>query len=393
MVQAAAIDAALHRAVQAGEIAGAVAMATTAAEVTYRGCFGAADLATGRALAMDSIFRIASMTKAITSVAAMQLVEQGKLSLDGPIAAVLPHLAAPMVIDGWEGAMPRLRPAARPITLRHLLAHAAGYGYDMWNPELARACAALGLPNRPGNVDELARTPLLFDPGARWNYGINTDIVGHAIEAASGMRIDDYFAAHVTGPLGMADTTFTLTAAQRARLVAVHQRQADGSLGAGERPAGHGPAFLAGGGGLCSTAGDYIRFLQMLLRGGTLGGARILAPATVAKMARDQLGRPDVVPMISAIPASSYDCEFFPGMVKKWGLGFLINTADVAGRRRAGSQAWAGLVNTYFWLDPAVGVGGVILTQSLPFADPKVLALLGALEQGVYAGMAPAPAR
>jgi CubicO group peptidase (beta-lactamase class C family) len=294
-----------------------------------------------------------------------------------------------MVLDGWDGPMPRLRPAARPITLRHLLAHAAGYGYDTWNAELSRACAALGVSPRPGSAAELARVPLLFDPGARWNYGINTDIVGHAVEAASGMRLDAYLDAHVTGPLGMVDTTFTLSEAQRPRLVAVHQRQADGSLGAGQRAAGNGPGFLAGGGGLCSTGADYVRFLRMLLRGGTLDGARVLAPETVAEMGRNQLGAQDVVPMITAMPASSYDCELFPGMVKKWGLGFLINTAAVPGGRGAGSLAWAGLVNTYFWLDPAAGVGGVILTQSLPFADPKVLALLAALEQGVYAGMPP----
>jgi CubicO group peptidase (beta-lactamase class C family) len=384
MVQTAAIDTALRRATEAGEVAGAVAMATTASDLLYQGCFGAADLATGRPLQYNAVFRIASMTKAIVSVAAMQLVERGRLTLDGPIAATLPHLAAPMVLDGWNGPMPSVRPAARPITLRHLLTHTAGYGYDNWNPELTRACAALGLPARPGNIDELARTPLLFDPGARWNYGINTDIVGHAVEAASGMRLDAYLAAHVTGPLGMPDTTFTLTDAQRARLVPVHQRQPDGGLGAGERPAGNGPAFLAGGGGLLSTAGDYLRFLRMLLRGGTLDGARILASETVAEMARNQIGDSAVVPMISAAPAASYDFDGFPGMAQKWGLGFLINTQPGPNGRAAGSLAWAGLVNTYFWLDPKSDIAGLILTQSLPFADPKALALLAALEKGVY---------
>ncbi len=384
MVHAAAIDAALSRATAAGEVAGAVAMATTATDLLYQGCFGAADRATGRPLRPDSIFRLASMTKAITSVAAMQLVERGKLALDTPIAAVLPHLAAPMVLDGWNGPMPVLRPAARPITLRHLLSHSAGYGYDIWNEEVRRATAALGLPPRPGNVDELARTPLLFDPGTRWNYSIATDIVGHAIEAASGMALDRYLAAHVTGPLGMADTTFTLTDAQRPRLVAVHQRQPDGSLGAGDRPAGNGPGFLAGGGGLVGTAGDYLRFLRMLLRGGSLDGARILAPETVAEMGRNQIGDRLVQKMVSSVPASSYDCDMFPGMDQKWGLGFLINTAPGPNGRSAGSLAWAGLVNTYFWVDPAAGIAGLILTQSLPFADPKALSLLGALERGVY---------
>lgn len=386
MVNATAIDAALRRATETGTVAGAVAMATTGSDLLYQGCFGVADLASRRTLRTDDIFRIASMTKAITSVAAMQLVEQGKLSLDGPIGAVLPHLAAPMVLDGFRGDMPVLRPAARPITLRHLLTHTAGFGYDTWNVELKRATTALGLPGRPGNVDELARFPLLFDPGARWNYSIATDIVGHAVEAASGMAIDNYLAARVTGPLGMADTGFTLSDAQRPRLVAVHQRQPDGSLGAGERAAGNGPAFLAGGGGLCSTAGDYTRFLRMLLRGGTLDGARILAAETVAEMGRNQIGELDVLPMRSAVPASSCDCHLFPGMATKWGLGFLINPQAGPDGRSAGSLAWAGLVNCYFWVDPAAGVAGVLMTQSLPFADPKVLDLLGAFERGVYSG-------
>ena len=384
MVQATAIDAALRRAIETGAVAGAVAIATTGSDLLYQGCAGVADLGSGRPLRRDAIFRIASMTKAITSVAAMQLVERGKLSLDGPIAAVLPHLAAPMVLDGFDGPMPRLRPATGPITLRQLLTHTAGYGYDVWNADLKRATDALGLPGRPGSIDQLARFPLLFDPGTRWNYSIATDIVGQAVAAASGMAIDAYLAAHVTGPLGMADTTFTLSDAQRPRLVAVHQRAADGSLGAGDRPAGNGPGFLAGGGGLCSTAGDYARFLRMLLRGGTLDGARILSAATVAEMGGNHIGALEVLPMRSAAPASSYDCELFPGMVKKWGLGFLINTAPGPGGRSAGSLAWAGLVNTYFWVDPAAGVAGVLLTQSLPFADPKVLDLLGAFERGVY---------
>jgi CubicO group peptidase (beta-lactamase class C family) len=384
MVNAAAIDAALHRATEAQEIAGAVAMVTTASETLYQGCFGTSDLSTGAPLRPDSIFRLASMTKAITSVAAMQLVERGKLSLDAPIAAVLPHLAAPMVLDGFQGPMPILRPAARPITLRHLLTHTSGLGYDVWNADLKRATDALGLPGRPTSVDELARFPLLFDPGTRWNYSISTDVVGHAVAAASGMAIDEYLATHVTGPLGMADTTFTLSDAQRPRLVAVHQRQPDGSLGAGQRPAGNGPGFLAGGGGLVSTAGDYTSFLRMLLRGGTLNGARILAPETVADMARNHIGENRVVPMVSAMPSSSYDCDMFPGMEQKWGLGFLINTQPGPNGRSAGSLAWAGLVNTYFWLDPTAGIAGLILTQSMPFADPKALALLAALERGTY---------
>ena len=379
------IDALLSRATETGAAAGVVAMATTAEDLLYAGCSGAADLASGNPMRLDSVFRLRSMTKAISAVAIMQLVERGLLDLDAPIARVLPQIALPMVVDGFDaGERPRLRPAAGPITLRHLLTHTAGYSNPAWSADLVRATAALGLPPRPGRMDELARTPLLFDPGTGWSYSISIDILGHAIEAVSGQPIDDHLAAHVTGPLGMVDTTFTLTPAQRGRLVALHLRQPDGSLRGGDAAAGYGPEFLAAGGGLLGTAADYIRFLRMLLRGGSLDGARILTAATVAMMGCNHIGEIDVTPMISIDPAVSCDCDLHPGMTKKWSLMGLVNTAPGLDGRSIGSQAWAGAMNTYFWIDPARGIACVMLSQSLPFADPKVLRLLGAFERSIY---------
>ena len=383
-----AIDKLLREATESGRVPGVVAAAATDKGEIYHAAFGKRALPDGAPMTRDTIFWIASMTKALTSVAAMQQVEQGKLSLDAPLGAVLPPLAKPQVLDGFDSSgAPRLRPAANPVTLRQLMTHSAGYGYDTWNAELGRALPLLDLQRLPRNPDELARFPLMFDPGTRWNYGINTDLVGLAVEAASGERLDAYMRTHVFEPLAMHDTTFELSAAQRARLAQVHARKPDGALEPMDWPAGNKPGYCMGGGGLCSTARDYLRFVRAMLGGGALEGGRVLKPETVADMGRNHMGALDVLPMKSADPSRSNDCELFPGMTKKWGLGFLINTEAVPGGRSAGSLAWAGLGNTYFWIDPTKRVAGVILTQILPFADRAVLDLLDGFERAVYAGL------
>ncbi len=384
-----AIDTILRDAVEANKVPGVVAAATTADGEIYHGAFGTRALPGGAAMTKDTLFWIASMTKALTSTAAMQQVEAGKLSLDAPIADVLPTMKAMQVLDGVDASgKPRLRPAKSPVTLRQLLTHSAGFGYDTWNAELAAALPQLGMIRMPRNAEELGRMPLVFDPGTRWNYGINTDVVGLAVEAVSGQRLHHYIRDHVAAPLGMADTTFVLNDAQRARLTRCHTRQADGSLAVMEWPVGNEPGYCMGGGGICSTAGDYLRFVRMILNGGALDGKRILKPETVALMAQNQMGALDMLPMTSGDPVRSLDFEVFPGIQKKWGLGFLINTKpSPTGGRSAGSLAWAGLGNTYFWIDPARRVAGVILMQILPFGDPEALGLLDRFERAVYASV------
>lgn len=387
MVDTSGIDAALRAATESGAIAGVVAMSASADGVLYEGSFGTADLATGAPMRMDAIFRLASMTKAITSAAVLQLVEQGRLALDAPIGEVLPHLADRQVLDGFaDDGTPRLRPAAAPVTLRQLLSHSAGYSYEFWSADYARMCKALGIAALPGSHEELARIPLLFDPGTAWNYGINTDIVGYAIEAATGQDLGAYLRDNITAPLGMVDTTWSLSDAQKPRVAGTHQRQPDGVLVPTNRPPPKGPGFLAGGGGLLGTAADYLRFLRMLLKGGTLDGATILRPESVVAMGRNQLGSIPVTPMRTAMPMLSYDVDLFPGTTPGWSLAFITNPAPGPHGRPAGSLAWAGMLNTYYWLDPANGLAGVVMTQSFPFADPKALDLLAALERGTYAG-------
>ena len=383
----ATIDRLLQQAVDTKQIPGVVAMAATDNAPLYQGAFGKRSLAAGGAgMTMDSVFWIASMTKAITSTAAMQQVERGKLRLEQPISDVLPELASPQVLEGFDASgAPRLRPAKRPITLRHLLTHTAGFTYDIWDANTTRYEKITGLPGIITCKNDALRTPLAFDPGERWEYGINIDWAGKAVERVSGQKLGAYFQEHLFGPLGMGDTGFKLTTSQRARLVAMHARQPDGSLKPIEFEIPQEPEFEMGGGGLYSTAADYMRFCQLFLHAGKAeGGAQILSPETVALMGQNQMGDTNVINLKTADPASSLDAEFFPGMAKKWSTAFMLNTADAPTGRSAGSMAWAGLGNTFFWIDPKRRVAGVILMQMLPFVDAAALQTFTAFETASY---------
>jgi methyl acetate hydrolase len=331
------------------------------------------------------VFWIASMTKAITATAAMQLVEQGKLKLDDPIGKLLPNLAASQVFEGFDSAgKPKLRAAKRQITLRHLLTHTAGYCYNIWNADMGKYMEQAGIPGITTCENKALTIPLIFEPGERWEYGINIDFVGKAVEAVSGKKLDAYLKDHIFTPLGMKDTGFKLGAAQRERLVGMHARGPDGTLAAIPFELVQDPEFHMGGGGLYGTAPDYIAFIRMLLNGGSLNGNRVLKAETVATMGQNSIGEINVTKLTTAMPPFSNDVELYPDQDKKWGLSFLINTKRTAEGRSPGSLAWAGLANTYFWLDPGRKVGGVILMQLLPFGDPAALNLFGALERAVY---------
>ena len=379
------IDAVLSRAVEAREVPGVVAMAATERGTLYEGAFGMRDLANGPAMTPDTVFRIASMTKAVTSVAAMQLVEQGKLPLDQPIGDVLPELAAPQVLEGFDSSgAPLLRPARRPITLRHLLTHTAGFGYEMLSPDLIRYVRVTGAPSTSTGKLASLRLPLLFDPGDRWEYGVNLDWAGRAVEAVSGQPLEVYFREHIFAPLGIADTDYVISSAQQSRLVSVHQRKPDDSLEPVAAPDPPWREFWSGGGGLYSTGRDYLVFLQMLLNQGRFNGAQLLRPETVALMGRNQIGDINAGILKTAMPQRSNDVDFFPGIPCKWGLGYMINAEPGPNGRSAGSLTWAGIYNTYYWLDPQKHVAGVILTQVLPFADHKAVKLYGEFESAVY---------
>jgi len=386
MRQTAQIDHVLADAITTTTVAGVVAAAADGEGQIYADAFGRRSLNETPRMTTDTVFRIASMTKAITGAAAMQLVEQGKLSLDQPAGEILPFLANPQVLLGFDGkGNPILRAARGTVTLRNLLTHTAGFVYDTWNEDMNRFAAETGLPAaRTGKLAAL-EAPLGYDPGERWEYGINIDIAGRMVEVVSGLDLETYLQRHIFGPLGMTDTGFVLRPAWENRLASVHSRGEGGKLTPIQsvRPAEN-PEFYPGGGGLFSTAGDYLTFLQALMHGGTFNGSRILRPETVALMSQNHIGDLNVQPLLSYKPAMSNDVELFPGMDKKWGLTFLINTQDVPGRRSAGSLAWAGINNTYYWLDPKRKVAGVLMTQVLPFADQAVLNLLDRFEEAVY---------
>ena len=360
---------------------GVVGMIVDRDGVCFSSALGEADAVGHLPMAQDTLFQIASMTKAITSVAAMQLVEAGRLSLDADIGAVLPDLANPQVLTGFAAdGTPQLRAAAGPITLRHLLTHTAGLGYFFIHPEVLRYYGAVGMPE-PGSLASI-RMPLMFDPGARWEYSVATDWVGQAIEAVTGQKLGDYLADHVTGPLGMASTAFRPE--MPADAAKVHVRGEAGGweinpavLGGGE--------FQMGGGGLSSTAPDYARFVRTLLRGGELDGVRVLRAETVAEMFRNQVAPLRAGAMGSAMPEFARPYDTFPDQHTGWGLGFLINPEQGPDGRSPGSLAWAGIFNSYYWLDPVKGLGGVFMSQVAPFGDPGALACFGALEATAYA--------
>jgi len=327
------------------------------------------------------------MTKAVTCVVAMQLVEEGRLSLDEPVPDIgEPVLAAPQVLEGFDAAgQPLLRPAKRPITLKDLMTHTAGFTYEYWNTGTRRYVETTGTPTMMSGRLAALRRPLAFDPGDKWEYGINIDWVGRLVEAVRGQSLDACLRQRIFDPLDMPDTGFALSPQQHARQASLHQRQSDGGLAPQPLAPPSTPEFCAGGGGLRSTGRDYLRFLRMLLHEGELDGAHILKPETVALMGQNHIGDLPAGIMKSVAPELSNDVDFFPGAKLRWGLGYMLNLEPGPHGRSAGTVGWAGLGNLYYWLDPARRVTGVIMTQILPFADPAAVRLYGQFERGVYA--------
>ncbi len=378
------VDALLKASAQAEDVPGVIAMATTREGTIYEGAFGKRSLDGGVPMSTDTVCWIASMSKAITSVAAVQLVERGKLQLDTPASAICPHLGEVQVLTGFSAdGQPQTRAPKRPITLRHLLTHSAGFSYEIWNSEIPKVQAAWGLAGITECKESALRTPLLFDPGERWEYGINIDWAGKMVEAVSGQKLGVYLKQNLFDPLGMKDTAFRIRPDMRERLAGVHLRGPDGKLGPFPFEIPQEPEFEMGGGGLYATAGDYLRFVQMILNHGQLGGERVLAPETVQSLGLNHMGSNRVTNLKTVMPLSN-DAEFFPGVPKSWSLAFQINHQRTATGRPAGGLMWAGLANSFYWIDQATGVGGVYITQLFPFADTKSVALYYDFEKTVY---------
>ena len=382
------VQAILDRGAGDGDVVGAVAQVVTGDGVLAAAAAGerSADADAGAGpMTLDTVCWIASMTKAITGTAAMQLVERGELELDAPASEVLPGLAEVGVLEGFDDdGQPQVRPARTPITLRHLLTHTAGFGYEFWTEELVRYQQSTGTPSV--TTCELASltAPALFDPGERWWYGTNIDHAGRMVEEVSGQWLSDYFDAHILGPLGMDSTAFSSSDEMRARSSAVHARLPDGSLMAIEFGLPPEPEFQMGGGGLNSTVEDYSRFLQMILGRGTRDGVQVLRLETVDQMTVNNMGDVRVVALPAVMTDLTNDAEFFPGVEKSWGLTFQVNEEPLPTGRPAGGLMWAGLANSFFWIDLDNQVGGVYISQQFPFADARSYQLYEDIETATY---------
>ncbi len=378
------IDKILQDAVDSGAVPNVAAIAADRNGVIYEGAAGPRVAGESEPVTVDTHFRIMSMTKMVATVAALQQMEKGNLDLDAPVETYCPEFADVQVLDGWDGDTPRLRAPASQATVKHLITHTSGLAYWFWNADIVRWEAATGVPNVLSGSNVIFGAPMIADPGTRLEYGINTDWLGKVVEAASGVTLDVAIKEGITGPLGMGETAFIMNGDQRASSVPVHLKGEDGTWAPSEIELNQEPEYWAGGHGLHSTPRDYLKFQRALLGGGEFEGTRILAEATVAAAFQNQIGDldfPESIPTADAATTFSFNAG--PGY--KWGYGLLLNTDDVPGRRRAGSGAWAGLLNTHYWVDPSAGITGAIYTQFLPFVPEEAMTMYGDFEQALYA--------
>jgi CubicO group peptidase (beta-lactamase class C family) len=382
-----AIDQLLQSAVDSGAVPNIVAVIGDRDGVRYTGSAGyriAGDPSSGT-IGPDTTYRIASMTKPMTTVAALQQMERGLLDIEAPVGKYLPDWDDLLVLIGFSfDDKPQLRAPASRATVRQLIAHTAGTEYDFFSPNQRRYQDHTELPNVFAGLDKVFESPLHFDPGTKWSYGINTDWLGKIVEVTSQQKLDKYFATNITGPLGMDTATFTMTPEQRAGAVPIHVRGDDGRWVPSGLDMPEEPQWWAGGHGLQCSPNDYMRFQRMLLNDGTLDGATILKPDTVAEAFTDQIAPltfPESLP--SADPTLACDFNLGPGWT--WGHGFLLNTVDLPGMRKANSGAWAGLFNSHFWIDRSSGIAGALYTQALPFGTPEILQLCFEVEMAAYA--------
>ncbi len=386
-IDAPALDGLLSDAVAQGIVPGAAVVVCTPDGVAYEGSAGRLDAtdANSAAVGEDTVFRLASMTKAMASVAVLQLVEDSRLTLDTAVQEVLPEFGELQVLEGFDGDRPILRAPSRPPTITDLLTHTSGLGYFFTNEDLLRWHELTGTPNVLTGLKAGLMTPLVHDPGTVWEYGIGTDWLGLVVGEVAGKPLDEVLHERVFSPLGMADATFRPTDEQRARTMKIHGHAPDGGLAAVPIDLPEDPEFMAGGSGAYATARDHARFLRALLCGGELDGVRILQPGSVELMFTDHLDgivQPDLIR--SAVPELSNDIPSLP-IEQGWGLGLHLRHQRVPGMRHAGSGDWAGLFNCYYWIDREAGISAAFLTQVLPFFDPGIVETVLNVELALYA--------
>lgn len=371
-------------------VPGVVACVTDRHGDVYRRAAGERRLG-GEAMSEDTVFAIFSTTKAITGTTALQCVEEGLLDLDAPAAIHAPAIGELMVIEGFDDAgRPRLRPPRSAITTRQLMLHTAGFGYDVFNENYARLARDHGQPSVITGRRAALATPLVFDPGERWEYGSNIDWVGQVVEGVRGRRLGEVMAERIFEPLSMHDTAFTRTESMRARTATIHARGLGGSLlPLDELALPDDPEIDMGGHALYGTVPDYMKFIRMWLDDGAGPAGRVLRPDTVAWAVKGGLGGSQMVTMLRGVDRTmSNDAEFFPGIAKDWSHTFMVNTEPAPTGRPAGSLGWAGLANCFFWIDRRNGIGGYWATQILPFGDPVSFPAFLEFEAAIYRALA-----
>jgi CubicO group peptidase (beta-lactamase class C family) len=376
---AAAISTVLKGATDRGDVPGVVVVVVNKDGMLYNEAFGKSSTLGNTAMTKDTIFNMASMTKPVTSVAIMMLVDEGKLKLDDEVAKYLPKWKDPVVISKFNeaDASYETRPAKRAITIRHLLTHTSGIGYGFASPMLTKIMEK----TKKAELD----LPLLFDPGESWAYGASTRVLGHVVEAISGQKIDAFLQSRILGPLGMNDTSYLVPSAKYSRVVAVNARGTDGKFVERPMPATL-PAQVQGDGGLYGTASDYGLFLRMLLNRGTLNGKRILSEQSAKVMLEPNTGNVVVKEQQSANLSLSRNFPVGAGK-DKWGLGFQLAAEKLPNRRSPGSGTWAGIFNTHFFIDPSREIGVIVMMQTLPFYDEASMKVYSGVEETVYGNL------
>ena len=376
------LDPILDAAVADNAVPFIVAMTGNAAGMTWSGAAGESQ--PGKTADEDTVFRIFSMTKAVGSAAAMQLIDKGKLDIDAPVESVLPDFAKIQVLDGFDGDEPKLRAPKSKATIRQLATHTAGFAYEFWNPDIPKYMELTEHPTILSGLKSSLYYPLTFDPGERWDYGIGIDWLGQVVEAVDGRRIDQYCQDEIFSPLGMANTAFEANDSLSENLAVVSIRGEDGEFSEFELAPPPQPEFYGMGHALYSTAPDYLTFIRSFLNRGQIGGNRILSERAVNRMLENNIGDIRVGRMQSVAPPLTADVDVFPNTEKTHGFGFLRVEADVPGMRSAGSLGWAGVCNTHYWFDPQRDVAAVLMTQSLPFVEQPYMDLYERFERAVY---------
>jgi methyl acetate hydrolase len=359
-----------------------VAMVGNRDGATWSGASG--QCSPGQPASLDTVFRIFSMTKAVGSMAAMILMDRGKLSADAEVESILAEFSQVKLLDGFDAKGPILRAPRVKATVRHLATHTSGLCYEFWNANMGRYLQETGAPGILSGLVSALNYPLQFEPGERWDYGIGIDWLGRVVEKIDGRRIDQFCREEIFEPLGMPDTAFEVLPHMAARLAAVAIRGEDGTFGDFALAPPSNPEFYGMGHALYSTAPDYLRFLRMVLNKGTLDGKRILSEAGLNAMLANQIGSVPITRLVTTAPPITADFELFPGRKKSHSMAFMRVDEDIPGMRHAGAQGWAGVLNSHYWFDPKANVAGLIMTQSLPFGEPRFMGTYEKFEQATY---------